>query len=60
MTSNSHHYLSTATLLLILLWACSGGMEEEVLKSYPDGQPQEIAIYDWQGGERHMVKKTGY
>jgi cyclophilin family peptidyl-prolyl cis-trans isomerase len=31
-----------------------------VLKSYPDGKPQEVAVYEWQAGERNLVQKNGY
>ena len=46
--------------LLALIWTCGGGPEEEILKTYPNGQKQEVARYEWKGGERHMVSRTGY
>ncbi len=34
--------------------------EEEILKTYPSGEKQEVARYEWKGGERHIVSRTGY
>ena len=45
--------------LLAFIWTCGGGPEEEILKTYPNGQKQEVARYEWKGGERHMVSRTG-
>ena len=46
--------------LLALIWTCGGGPEEEILKTYPNGQKQEVARYELKGAERHMVSRTGY
>jgi len=44
----------------IFIWTCSSEPQEEVLKSYPDGEPQEVARYEGQGKERKLALKTGY
>ncbi len=50
----------TVLALLAVIWSCGGQPEEEILKTYPNGQKQEVVRHEWKGGERHMVSRTGY
>jgi len=49
-----------AGLLTALICSCGADPDEEILKTYPDGRKQELARYEWKGGERHLVAKIGY
>ncbi len=60
MGSAKHWYSVLAGLALVIICSCGGQPEEEILKTYPDGQKQEVARYEWKGGERLMVSRTGY
>ncbi len=60
MESTNHWYSVLAGLSLAIICSCGGQPEEEILKTYPSGQKQEVARYEWFGGERHMVSRTGY
>lgn len=54
---SGYHFILTA---LILLAACGSSGDEEALKSFPDGKPQEVARYQGSGSDRLMVSKVGY
>ena len=59
MKRNMRNFLTVLGLLAVI-WSCDGQPEEEILKTYPNGQKQEVVRYEWKGGERHMVSRTGY
>lgn len=46
----------------VLLWisACGPKLEEEVISSWPDGQPQKIQYYEVSGDSRTLVKETKF
>ncbi len=59
MKRNMRNFLTVLGFLAVI-WSCGGQPEEEILKTYPNGQKQEVVRYEWKGGERHMASRTGY
>lgn len=54
-------YLVFSVIVLALVLSCGqSGTEEKIVKTYPDGQKQEVELYEWRGGEQHLLSKTGY
>ena len=52
---------SFATPIIILLMTITcGNRNEEVLKTYPEGEKQEVAVFKGRGEDRQQVTKTGY
>lgn len=52
-------FFATAIIILLMAFTCSK-RNEEVLKTYPGGEKQEVATYQGQGQDRQQVSKTGY
>ncbi len=54
-------YLAFSVIALAFVLSCGqSGTEEKIVKTYPDGQKQEVELYEWRGGEQHLLSKTGY
>ncbi len=52
---------SFATPIIILLMTITcGNRNEEVLKTYPEGEKQEVTVFTGRGQDRQQVSKTGY
>ena len=49
-----------AGIILVLTWGCKTGPDEEILKTYPTGEKQEVAIYEGKGDDRQIVSRIGY
>ncbi len=52
-------FFATPIIILLMALTCSK-RNEEVLKTYPKGEKQEVATYQGQGEDRQQVSKTGY
>lgn len=56
----SHLTFFAAPLIILLMATTCSKRNEEVLKTYPGGEKQEVAVFTGQGQDRQQVSKTGY
>ena len=52
-------FIATPIMILLMAVTCSD-QKEEVLKTYPGGEKQEVAVFTGQGQDRQQVSRTGY
>jgi peptidyl-prolyl cis-trans isomerase B (cyclophilin B) len=52
-------FFPTPIIILSMAITCSN-RNEEVLKTYSEGEKQEVAAYQGQGADRRQVSRTGY
>ncbi|UCH11096.1 MAG: hypothetical protein JSU61_04185, partial [Fidelibacterota bacterium] len=53
-------FFISAGLWSILVVSCSNAPREEVVKTYPDGNKQEVERYMGRGNNRQLLAKIGY
>lgn len=47
-------------LFFFILISCSGGLEENVITSYPNGNPQRVEYYQKGDAEKHKIKEIRF
>ncbi len=52
-------FYSISIFIILMAITCSKG-SEEVLKTYPGGEKQEVAVFAGQGQDRRQLSKTSY